>query len=160
PRAGAGPALEDRGRAGEDRAGRVRVVRELRRGDRPAAPEGAAGRRALHRLQGRGREARATHGLILGIESSCDEMAAAVVRGGREILASVVRGQAALHRPYGGVVPEIASRDHVRSVSSAVAEALSGAGVAARSLDAVAVTAGPGLVGSLLVGLSFAKALA
>jgi len=87
-------------------------------------------------------------------------MAAAVVRGGREILASVVRGQIDLHRPYGGVVPEIASRDHARCVSSVVAEALVTAGVAAEALDAVAVTAGPGLVGSLLVGLSFAKALA
>jgi N6-L-threonylcarbamoyladenine synthase len=87
-------------------------------------------------------------------------MAAAVLRGGREILASSVRGQAALHRPYGGVVPEIASRDHARTVSSVVAEALASAGVAPQQLDAVAVTAGPGLVGSLLVGLSFAKALA
>jgi N6-L-threonylcarbamoyladenine synthase len=87
-------------------------------------------------------------------------MAAAVLRGGREILASAVRGQTALHRPYGGVVPEIASRDHVRRVSSVVAEALARAGVAADELDAVAATAGPGLVGSLLVGLSFAKALA
>ncbi len=87
-------------------------------------------------------------------------MAAAVVRGGREILSSVVRGQAALHRPYGGVVPEIASRDHARCVSSVVAEALEGGGVAVGALGAVAATAGPGLVGSLLVGLSFAKALA
>ncbi len=87
-------------------------------------------------------------------------MAAAVVRDGREILASVVRGQADLHRPYGGVVPELASRDHARSVSSVVAAALARAGIAAEALDGVAVTAGPGLVGSLLVGLSFAKALA
>ena len=98
--------------------------------------------------------------LVLGVESSCDEMAAAVVRGGRQILASVVRGQVRLHRPYGGVVPELASRDHARCVSSVVAAALERAGVSIADLGGVAVTAGPGLVGSLLVGLSFAKALA
>jgi N6-L-threonylcarbamoyladenine synthase len=87
-------------------------------------------------------------------------MAAAVLRGGREILASVVHGQIELHRPYGGVVPELASRDHARCVSSVVAAALARAGVEAEQLAGVAVTAGPGLVGSLLVGLSFAKALA
>jgi len=100
---------------------------------------------------------------VLGIESSCDEMAAAVVRDGSEILASVVHGQAQVHGPYGGVVPELASRDHVRSVSDVVAEALAAAGVAdapGEALDGVAVTSGPGLVGSLLVGLSFGKALA
>lgn len=98
--------------------------------------------------------------LVLGIESSCDEMAAAVVRDGREILASTVRGQAQVHQPYGGVVPELASRDHVRSVSAVVEAALATAGVAPQALQGVAVTAGPGLVGSLLVGLSFGKALA
>jgi len=98
--------------------------------------------------------------LVLGIESSCDEMAAAIVRGGREVLASTVRGQAAVHAPYGGVVPELASRDHVRIVSQVVRAALAEAGVAERELTGVAVTAGPGLLGSLLVGLSFAKALA
>ena len=87
-------------------------------------------------------------------------MAAAVVRGGREIVASVVHGQIELHRPYGGVVPELASRDHARTVSAVVSACLERAGIAATSLDGVAVTAGPGLVGSLLVGLSFAKALA
>jgi N6-L-threonylcarbamoyladenine synthase len=97
---------------------------------------------------------------VLGIESSCDEMAAAVVRRGREVVASCVRGQNELHRPYGGVVPELASRDHVRQVDAVVAEALAQAGVAAESLSGVAATAGPGLVGSLLVGLSFGKALA
>ena len=98
--------------------------------------------------------------LVLGIESSCDEMAAAVVRGGRDILASRVHGQLELHQPYGGVVPELASRDHVRSVSQVVRAALDEAAVGERELDAVAVTMGPGLLGSLLVGLSFAKALA
>jgi len=87
-------------------------------------------------------------------------MAAAVVRGGTEILSSVVQGQVEVHEPYGGVVPELASRDHVRSVSAVVAAALEQAGVASRELSALAVTAGPGLIGSLLVGLSFGKALA
>jgi N6-L-threonylcarbamoyladenine synthase len=102
----------------------------------------------------------ATPELVLGIESSCDEMAAAVVRRGREVLASRVQGQHELHQPYGGVVPEIASRDHVRQVSDVVAAALAEAGVEAQALSAIAVTAGPGLVGSLLVGLCFGKALA
>jgi N6-L-threonylcarbamoyladenine synthase len=97
--------------------------------------------------------------IVLGVESSCDEMAAAVVRGA-EILSSVVQGQGSLHRPYGGVVPELASRDHVRSVSAVVASALEHAGVGLHQLGGVAVTAGPGLVGSLLVGVCFAKALA
>lgn len=98
--------------------------------------------------------------LVLGIESSCDEMAAAVVRDGREIVSSRVHGQADVHRPYGGVVPELASRDHVRAVSGVVADALASAGIAGEALAGIAVTAGPGLVGSLLVGLSFGKALA
>ncbi|MEZ4281843.1 MAG: tRNA (adenosine(37)-N6)-threonylcarbamoyltransferase complex transferase subunit TsaD [Myxococcota bacterium] len=98
--------------------------------------------------------------IVLGIESSCDEMAAAVVRGGFEILSSAVHGQFEVHAPYGGVVPELASRDHVRAVSAVVEEALARAGVGPADLDGVAVTAGPGLIGSLLVGLSFAKAFA
>jgi N6-L-threonylcarbamoyladenine synthase len=118
----------------------------------------------VHRLQSRTGEAGATgrlnSDLILGIESSCDEMAAAVVRGGTEIVASVVRGQAEVHRPYGGVVPELASRDHVRTVSEVVGAALQQSQVEAEQLGAIAVTAGPGLIGSLLVGLSFGKALA
>ncbi len=97
---------------------------------------------------------------VLGIESSCDEMAAAVVRDGREIAASCVQGQEDVHRPYGGVVPELASRDHVRAVSQVAERALALAGIGAEQLGGVAVTAGPGLVGSLLVGLSFGKALA
>ena len=98
--------------------------------------------------------------LVLGIESSCDEMAAAVVRGGREILSSVVSSQVEVHSPYGGVVPELASRDHARVVSQVAEEALKEAGIELSDLAGIAVTAGPGLVGSLLVGLSFAKALA
>jgi N6-L-threonylcarbamoyladenine synthase len=97
---------------------------------------------------------------VLGIESSCDEMAAAVVCDGLEIVSSVVQGQAQVHAPYGGVVPELASRDHLRSVSGVVEAALTQAGVTPQRLDAIAVTAGPGLIGSLLVGLSFGKALA
>jgi len=97
---------------------------------------------------------------VLGIESSCDEMACAVVRDGREILASVVHSQEDVHRPYGGVVPELASRDHVRAVSSVALRALAESGLAFEDVDGVAVTSGPGLVGSLLVGLSFGKALA
>jgi N6-L-threonylcarbamoyladenine synthase len=97
---------------------------------------------------------------VLGIESSCDEMAAAVVRSGRHVLSSVVSSQHDVHAPYGGVVPELASRDHARVVSAVAEAALSEAGVDLESLDGIAVTAGPGLVGSLLVGLSFAKALA
>jgi N6-L-threonylcarbamoyladenine synthase len=97
---------------------------------------------------------------VLGIESSCDEMAAAVVRGGREILSNIVSSQTEVHAPYGGVVPELASRDHARVVSGVVEAALAEAHLGLESLDGIAVTAGPGLVGSLLVGVSFAKALA
>jgi N6-L-threonylcarbamoyladenine synthase len=103
--------------------------------------------------QGRG-------GLILGIESSCDETAAAVVRGGRETLSNVVASQIALHAPFGGVVPELASREHLRAVVPVVDAALAEAGVGFEDLDAVAVTEGPGLPGALLVGVSYAKALA
>ncbi len=98
--------------------------------------------------------------LVLGIESSCDEMAAAVLLDGKTVLASCVHSQLAVHQPYGGVVPELASRDHVRTVSQVVRAALDEAQVSERALDAVAVTMGPGLLGSLLVGLSFAKAFA
>jgi N6-L-threonylcarbamoyladenine synthase len=98
--------------------------------------------------------------LILGIESSCDDMAAAVVRDGTEVVASVVEAQDRVHAPYGGVVPELASRDHVRHVRGVVAAALARAGIGIDAVDGIGVTAGPGLIGSLLVGLCFAKALA
>ncbi len=98
--------------------------------------------------------------IVLGIESSCDEMAAAIVRGDREVVASVVHGQDDVHRPYGGVVPELASRDHVQAISHVVDLTFERAGVEPGDLSGIAVTAGPGLVGSLLVGLSFGKALA
>jgi N6-L-threonylcarbamoyladenine synthase len=98
--------------------------------------------------------------LILGIESSCDETAASVVRRGREILSSVVASQIPVHFPYGGVVPELASREHLRNVLPVVRSALAQAGVGYEDLAAIAVTQGPGLAGALLVGISFAKSLA
>jgi N6-L-threonylcarbamoyladenine synthase len=98
--------------------------------------------------------------VVLGIESSCDETAAAVLVGGRRILSSVVASQDAIHAPYGGVVPELASRRHLEVIVPVVEKALGDAGARLSDLDAVAVTQGPGLVGSLLVGCSFAKALA
>ena len=97
---------------------------------------------------------------ILGIESSCDETAAAVVADGRQILSSVVASQIDIHRKYGGVVPELASREHLRSIVPVVREALAQAGMALRGVDAFGVTCGPGLVGSLLVGLTYGKVLA
>jgi N6-L-threonylcarbamoyladenine synthase len=99
-------------------------------------------------------------GLILGIETSCDETAAAVVRRGAEILSNTVSSQIAVHSPYGGVVPELASREHLRNILPVVRAALAEAGVTYEDLDAVAVTEGPGLAGALLVGISFAKSLA
>jgi len=98
--------------------------------------------------------------LILGIESSCDETAAAIVRDGREILSSVISSQIELHRPYGGVVPELASREHLEKIDPIVRAALSQAGVTLHDVDAIAVTQGPGLIGSLLVGVCYAKSLA
>ena len=98
-------------------------------------------------------------GLILGIESSCDETSAAVVRAGREVLSNVVASQL-VHSDYGGVVPELASREHLRNIVPVVREALQRAGVAYADIDAIAVTEGPGLAGALLVGITFAKALA
>jgi N6-L-threonylcarbamoyladenine synthase len=97
---------------------------------------------------------------ILGIETSCDETAAAVVRDGRDVLSSVVSSQIDIHARFGGVVPEIASRAHVELLTPVIAEALVEAGVDESGIDAVAVTIGPGLIGSLLVGVSAAKALA
>ena len=97
--------------------------------------------------------------LILGIESSCDETAAAVVDGAPRVLSSIVASQMSTHGKYGGVVPELASREHLRAIVPVVREALTRAGVHYRDLAAIAVTEGPGLVGSLLVGITFAKAL-
>jgi N6-L-threonylcarbamoyladenine synthase len=97
--------------------------------------------------------------LILGIETSCDDTAAAVVRDGTRILSSVVASQDAIHGEYGGVVPELASRRHIEDIIPVVEEALKRANVTMDDIDAVGVTQGPGLVGSILVGLSFAKAV-
>jgi N6-L-threonylcarbamoyladenine synthase len=97
---------------------------------------------------------------ILGIESSCDETAAAVVRSGEELISNVVYSQIATHHPYGGVVPELASREHLRAIVPVVRKALEDAGRTYETVDAIAVTQGPGLAGSLLVGLSYAKGLA
>src|SRR6266700_2787771 len=97
---------------------------------------------------------------ILGIESSCDETAAAVVRSGEKLISNVVASQIATHQPYGGVVPELASREHLRAIVPVVRKALADAGHTYQSVDAIAVTQGPGLAGSLLVGISYAKALA
>jgi N6-L-threonylcarbamoyladenine synthase len=98
--------------------------------------------------------------LVLGIESSCDETAAAVVRDGREILSSVIASQIELHAPFGGVVPELASREHLEKIEPVVDEALERANVSLTEIEAIAVTQGPGLIGSLLVGVCYAKALA
>lgn len=97
--------------------------------------------------------------LILAIESSCDETAAAVVKNGREVLSNVISSQIDLHTLYGGVVPEIASRKHTENINPVIREALSAAGKSLEDMDAIAVTYGPGLVGALLVGVSEAKAL-
>lgn len=97
---------------------------------------------------------------ILGIESSCDETAASVVKNGREILSNVINTQIDIHKKYGGVVPEIASRKHIENIDAVIDEALSQAGKTLDDIDAIAVTNGPGLVGALLVGVSEAKAIA
>jgi len=97
---------------------------------------------------------------ILGIETSCDETAAAVVKDGERLLSNVVSSQIATHQPYGGVVPELASREHLRAIVPVVRQALAEAGKSYESVDAIAVTQGPGLAGALLVGISYAKALA
>ena len=97
--------------------------------------------------------------IILAIESSCDETAAAVVRNGREVLSNIISSQIDLHTLYGGVVPEIASRKHTERINQVIAEALQAAGMTLQEMDAIAVTYGPGLVGALLVGVSAAKAI-
>lgn len=102
----------------------------------------------------------AGHAVILAIETSCDETACAVVRDGREVLSNVVHTQIPLHRKYGGVVPELASRNHVDRIGAVVECALADAKLTYDQIDAIAVTCGPGLVGALLVGVSYAKGLA
>lgn len=97
---------------------------------------------------------------ILAIESSCDETAASVVRNGREVLSNVISSQIEIHKKFGGVVPEVASRKHIENISSVVKEAMEEANVSVDDIDAIAVTYGPGLVGALLIGINYAKALA
>src|SRR5438309_9785330 len=97
---------------------------------------------------------------LLGIETSCDETAAAVVRSGEQLISNVVASQIATHQPFGGVVPELASREHLRAIVPVVRQALAESGKSYESIDALAVTQGPGLAGALLVGISYAKALA
>ena len=98
--------------------------------------------------------------LILGIESSCDETAAALVENGRIVLSNVIASQVKTHRRFGGVVPELASREHLRNIGYVVRQAFLDAGRDYDDIDGIAVTQGPGLIGSLLVGISFAKAMA
>ena len=98
--------------------------------------------------------------LVLGIETSCDETAAAIVRDGREIISSVISSQIAIHKRFGGVVPELASREHLDKIVPIVNEAFARAALEQQAIEGIAVTAGPGLVGSLVVGVSYAKAMA
>jgi len=98
--------------------------------------------------------------VVLGIETSCDETSCALVLNGREVLSNIVSSQDAVHAPYGGIVPELASRSHIEKIHSIVEEALKKANLSLREVDGISVTSGPGLLGSLLVGLSYAKALA
>src|SRR5258705_1235137 len=98
--------------------------------------------------------------LVLGIETSCDETAAALVRDGREIVSSVIASQIKTHERFGGVVPELASREHLDKIVPIVEEAFARAQIKTEEIDGIAVTVGPGLVGSLLVGVSYAKAIA
>ena len=96
---------------------------------------------------------------ILGIESSCDETSSAIVKNGREVLSNVINSQIKIHEKFGGVVPEIASRNHIEAISNVVKESLKQANITMDKLDGIACTYGPGLVGALLVGVSYAKAL-
>ena len=93
--------------------------------------------------------------LTLGIESSCDETSASIVRNGREVLSNVIHSQIEIHKQFGGVVPEIASRSHVEAISSVTEEALEKAGITWQDIDLISCTYGPGLVGALLVGVSY-----
>ena len=97
--------------------------------------------------------------LVLGIETSCDETAASVVKNGREVLSNVIDTQIPIHEKYGGVVPEIASRNHIEAITRVTKKAIKDANINFEDIDAIAPTYGPGLVGALLVGLSYGKAL-
>ena len=97
--------------------------------------------------------------LILGIETSCDETAAAVVEDGKKILSNIISSQIEIHREYGGVVPEIASRHHIKNITNIIEEALTASGKKLEEMDYIAVTYAPGLIGALLVGISVAKGM-
>ena len=97
--------------------------------------------------------------LIMGIESSCDETSISIVKNGREVLSNVISSQVPIHEKFGGVVPEIASRNHVEAISNVTKKALKEANMDLKQIDGIACTYGPGLVGALLVGVSYAKAL-
>src|SRR6185437_13811023 len=137
-----------------------RLTFALRRAQKNFAPPCATITFSARFSTSRAAPVNAREHLILGIESSCDETAAAFVANGARILSSVVASQIAIHRKYGGVVPELASREHLRQIVPVVREAAEQAGVPIRSADAIAVTQGPGLIGSLLVGLTYGKVLA
>ena len=98
--------------------------------------------------------------IVLGIESSCDETSVAVVKNGREVLSNVIDSQIKIHEQFGGVVPEIASRNHIEAISRVAKKALEEAGINFEDIDVIAPTYGPGLVGALLVGVSYARGLA
>ena len=98
--------------------------------------------------------------IVLGIETSCDETSCAIVKNGREIFSNIIATQIDIHKKFGGVVPEIASRNHVEAIDGVVKEALEKANVTFEDIDVISCTYGPGLVGALLVGVSYAKALA
>ena len=98
--------------------------------------------------------------IFLGIDTSCDDTSAGIVSNGKTTLANMIHSQVPLHHPHGGVVPELASREHVRNIVPVVESALEKAGIGMADLDGIAVTVGPGLVGALLVGLYYAKGLA
>ncbi|MBM7565160.1 tRNA (adenosine(37)-N6)-threonylcarbamoyltransferase complex transferase subunit TsaD [Paenibacillus sacheonensis] len=126
----------------------------------PMNSAGETNATALTKAPGAPRTTNPANELILAVETSCDETSVAVIRGGKEILSNVISSQIETHRRFGGVVPEIASRKHVESITIIMEQALAEAGVAFRDLSAIAVTQGPGLVGALLVGIVAAKGLA
>ena len=98
--------------------------------------------------------------ITLAIETSCDETSVALIKDGREVLSNIISSQIAIHREYGGVVPEIASRKHIENIDAIIEESLTTAGLSFKDIDFISVTQGPGLIGALLVGLASAKALA
>lgn len=113
----------------------------------------------MHKVEKKNKGNKMKDVYILGIESSCDETSSSIVKNGREVLSNVINSQIAIHERFGGVVPEIASRNHVEAISNVVKQAVSQADITLKQVDAISCTYGPGLVGALLVGVSYAKAL-